>query len=285
MSWEKCAPTSRNRFSIQLSLLGKSSPSSKSRSFDFGEGDRGDEDLSPLCPLYRLGAIAALLAGFIFRRNLDAEWMLLRGLGLVQSGPFAAPDTIRAWLDLLHRQPLLGLTFLNVFDLVNFALLGLMILALGVALWRVNPSRMALAIVLGGVGVAVYFAANQAFPMLMLSRQYAAAVGETQRASIEAAGLALLAIHHAHTYAGPGLYPAFFLVSASGLLISLTMKNTGLFNRWTAWTGILANTIQLSYYIVLPLAPAWVVIPIVTSAVFLMIWYILVGISLWKLGT
>ena len=50
--------------------------------------------------LYRLGGIAALLAVFVFRRNLGAELMALRGLGLF-SVP-AMPVSVSGWFALLQ---------------------------------------------------------------------------------------------------------------------------------------------------------------------------------------
>jgi hypothetical protein len=234
--------------------------------------------------LYKTGAAAALIAGLIFRRNLDAEWLLLRSLGIVNSGPDLTISSIGEWFTLLQQQPLLGLTLLNVFDLVNYALIGLIILALAFALRRANPTCMVIAAALGAVGVTVYFASNQAFSLLALSKQYANAASESQRVMIQAAGQAALTIHQSASYAGSGIYLSFLLVSAAGLLIAFAMLRTNLFSTGTAVVGIIANSLQLSYYIFLVFAPALVAVPISISAIFLLIWYIQVGVRLWILG-
>jgi hypothetical protein len=85
---------------------------------------------------------------------------------------------------------------LNVFDMVNYALVGLMFLALYGALRRANQSAMVVATASGLVGIAVTFASNQAFSMLSLSNQYAAATTEGQRSMLLAAGEGLLAINN-----------------------------------------------------------------------------------------
>jgi hypothetical protein len=233
--------------------------------------------------LYKFGAVAAWTAAVIFRRNLDAEWMLLRGMGIVDIGPATPPGNMAGWFMLLTQQPLLGLTLLNLFDLVNYALVGLILLALAVALRKNNPSGMLTAAALGAIGVTVFFASNQAFPLLSLSRQYANTPSETQRAMILAAAQAVLAIHQSSSYAGQGIYLSFLLVSAAGMMISITMLSSNHFSRGTALIGILANGFQLGYYIVLVFAPAFVAVPISISAIFLLIWYIQVGIRLWNL--
>jgi hypothetical protein len=98
------------------------------------------------------------------------------------------------------------LTLLNLFDMVNYALVGLMFLALCVAFRRASPSAMTIAAALGFVGIAVYLASNQALTMLSLSNQYAAATTDTQRSLLLAAGQVTLAIHHNAGYEGTGIY-------------------------------------------------------------------------------
>ena len=108
-----------------------------------------------------------MTAGIIFRRNLGPEISLISG--------HTPPSTVIDWFTLLQNNRLLGLSLLNLFDIVDYALVGLMFLALYVALRRANGSYMAIATILGFVGIAVYFASNTAFSMLSLSDQYAAA--------------------------------------------------------------------------------------------------------------
>lgn len=235
--------------------------------------------------LYKIGAAAALIAALLFRRNLDAEWMLLRGTGLVHAGPAAPPSTTVDWFTLLQQNQLLGLTLLNLFDLVNYALVGLLFLALFAALRRANPSWLAIAAALGFAGITVYFASNQAFRMLSLSKQYAAAGTDAQRATLLAAGQAALAIHHNASYAGKGIYLSFLLVSTAGLIVSAVMLRSHIFNKVTAYMGILANSFGLGYYIALVLMPALVFIPLSISAIFLLLWYLRAGVRLWSLGS
>jgi hypothetical protein len=234
--------------------------------------------------LYKAGAAAALAAALVFRRNLDAEWMLLRMSGIIKTGPSESPGTLIDWFVLLQQNRLLGLTLLNLFDLVNYALVGLIFLALIAALWRASQSWMLLAGVLGFAGITVYFASNQAFTLLSLSSQYAAATVEAQRAMLLAAGQAALAIHQNASYAGSGIYLSFLLVSAAGLILSAAMLRNAIFGKGTAYMGILANGLGLSYYLVLVFAPALDFIPISISAIFLLAWYLRVGLRLWSLG-
>ena len=113
------------------------------------------------------------------------------------SGYFAGtkgpPSGVADWFALLPNK-LVGLALLNAFDLVNYALVGLIFLGLYAALRRFNKAMMTLALLLGFLGIGIYFASNQAFPLLALSDQYAAVTSELQRTVLLNAGQVLLAL-------------------------------------------------------------------------------------------
>jgi hypothetical protein len=224
--------------------------------------------------LNRTGAIAALLAIFVFRRNLSAEFVAFNGFGLFEV-PETLPVSASDWFTFLQSNRFVGLVLLNVFDLVEYALLGLIFLAVCVAVWQTNRSISLLAIACGLAGVIVYFASNQAFPLLSLSNQYAAAATEGEQAALLSAGDALIAINN---HGAVSL--ALFLVLLAGLMFSVIMLRSDRFNKATAITGILANGIGLTYFVVLPVAPLLIAVPFVLSAPFRMIWYFLIA---WKL--
>jgi len=235
--------------------------------------------------LYRLGAIAALLAVFVFRRNLGAELALLGMFGIIDGVPTTPITSAIDWFNLFQDNRLAGLTLLNFFDLVEYALLGLIFLALYDALRQTNRSAMVIATTAGLVGITVYFASNQAFAMLALSERYAAATTDVQRSMYLAAGEALLAINNPESiYQGTGIYISLFLVLFAGLIISVAMLQSDVFSKATAVTGLLANGIGLCYFLTLAFAPAIFWIPHPISAPFRVIWYFLIALRLFKLG-
>ena len=63
--------------------------------------------------IYKIGGFAALTAALVFRRNLSAEYSLLKAFGLFPAGPLSAPASALEWFELLQEKPLLGLTLLN----------------------------------------------------------------------------------------------------------------------------------------------------------------------------
>jgi len=241
--------------------------------------------------LYKVGGVAALIAVLIFRRWLGVEFLLFRAMframGIIRSGPRTMPSSAIDWFALLQTNRLVGLTLLNVFDVVNYLLVGLIFLGLYAALRRANRSYMTLATALGFVGIAVYLASNQAFSILSLSDQYAAATTDAQRSILLAAGQALLATSNPNAL-GPSTI-AFFLVTLAGLIISAVMLKSGVFSKATAYTGLLANIFGLGYPLGEALAPKTAVVPIVgislaASACFLVFWYIGIARRLLQLG-
>jgi hypothetical protein len=152
-------------------------------------------------------------------------------------------------------------------------------------MFRINKSAMTLAMALTLVAVAVYAASNQAFALLSLSGQYAAATTDAQRSGLLAAGQALLAIHNSSASYGNGPYVSFLFVSLAGLIIAVVMLRSNVFGKFAAWMGILANFFGLSYYLTLAFVPSMSVIPLSLSAPFLLIWYLVVGRRLLRLGS
>lgn len=234
--------------------------------------------------LYRIGGVAALIAGIFLRRNMAAE------VGLFSQ--HEAPANVDGWFALLQSNRLLGLVDLNVLDVVNYALLALMFLALYAALRRVSKSYMAIATALGLLGIVVYFASNTALSMLALSDQYAAATSEAQKSTLVAAGQSLLALNR---FAGPGAHPgsggyvSLLFIATAGMITSIVMVRSDLFNRATAYVGILASVLDLAYctaYLFVPAADSELVsvlfIPV--AGLLLMIWHIMVGWRLFRLG-
>ena len=235
--------------------------------------------------LYKVGGAAALIAVFVFRRNLGSELIGFKGFGIFDV-PTMPPSGAVDWFMLLQNNRFVGLALLNLFDIINYALVGLVFLALYGALRRNHRSAMTIAIAFGLVGIADYFASNQAFSMLSLSNQYVAATTDVQRTMLLAAGEALLAINNPGSiYQGTGIHMSLLLVLLAGLIISIVMLRGSVFNKATAYMGILANLFALGYFIALIFAPTIYAWPVVISAPFRVIWYILIAWRLFQLGS
>ena len=227
--------------------------------------------------LYKIGGAAALLAGLIFRRNISAEILLFTGR--------SAPGSVADWFALLHNQPLLGMALLSIFDVVDYALLGLMFLAVGIALWQSHKSLASIATVSSLVAIATSFASNNAFSMAALSQQYASATTDAQRSALLAAGQGVLALNNPQTiYQGTGAYVSLLLLALAGLLVSIAMLRSRTFGRASAYVGILASACDLIYCLTFTFAPFLKAYLLATGGLLLMIWHIQIAIKLLQLG-
>ena len=179
--------------------------------------------------LYRIGGAAALL-------------MFL--LTIVQSFIFIAyppPSTVMDFFTLFQKNKILGLLDLDFLLIVINILLILIYLALYAALHQVNKSYTLIALVMGLVGTTLFFASREAtFGMLSLSNQYAAASTEAQKASLHAAGQALLTI-----YNGTAFNLSYVLGGIVILLYSYVMLQCSIFSKATAWVGITMGVLML----------------------------------------
>jgi hypothetical protein len=123
-------------------------------------------------PLFCTGVVAALSAALLFRRNIGAEVSLFTG---IESIPTSAAD----WFSLLQSNLFVGLSYLAVFDLAYYFLVGIVFMALAAMLWQ----------------------------------QYAAS-DEAQGAALLAAGQALLASSGAMSnFPGTGTYMSYLLIA------------------------------------------------------------------------
>jgi hypothetical protein len=144
------------------------------------------------------------------------------------------------WFTLLQNNWLLGLLSLDLLYLLNNTFLILIYLALYAALKRTDQSLMAIAVTLGLVGTAAYYASNTAFEMLALSNQYATAATVAQRAMLLAAGQATLA-----TYTGTAFDVYYVLNAIALLIIAVVMLRSNIFGKGAAYFGLLAGVLMI----------------------------------------
>ncbi len=166
-----------------------------------------------------------------------------------------------------------------------------MFLALYVVLRRVNKSFMAIASSFVFLGVAVYFATNTALNMLSLSDKYAIATTDAQRTHLLAAGEAMLAINRFSSpdaHPGTGGYVSLLLIGVAGMITSVVMLKSDVFNRASAYVGIMASALDLAYCIAFVFvstvdSKTLDVIFLPAAGLLLMIWHIMVGWRLFRL--
>lgn len=232
--------------------------------------------------LYRIGGAAALLCALMYIITL----MVYVPANLA-SPP---PATVVEWFKVFEDSPIIGLFYLGLGDIIIMLLWGPIALALYVVLKKSSRTWSLIATTFVFVGMAVYLATNTAFSMLSLSQEYGAATTEAEQSTLLAAGQAMLAITR-----GTGqLYAGMQLVWLAGFVLSVVMLRSAAFSKATAWVGILglgllvAGIIGGGHYTSVgeysAIQGAIVVIQYIGGGLFSLVWYILVGLRLWKLG-
>jgi hypothetical protein len=197
---------------------------------------------------------------------------------------YPQPSTVSGWFMLFQSNRIVGLLDFWGLEVPMYAMFAIVFLALYVVLRKANEGRMAIALIFALLGIAIFLATNNPFSMLSLSDQYAAATTEAQRSTYLAAGQAILANTNQRVVGGFNL--GLFLVSVAGLIASSVMLQGSSFSRLTAYVGIVANALSLADYLRQALTPSVTIalLVILPNALFVVIWYVLVGRRLYQLG-
>jgi hypothetical protein len=204
-----------------------------------------------------------------------------------RAGP--PPGAVLEWFTLFQINPLTGLFFLGLADIVIMILWGPMSLALYAVLKQSNKTWAMIATTFVFVGIAVYLATNIAFSMLTLSHEYAAATTEAEKSIVLAAGQAMIAL----SQGTGGQYAGMPLAWLAGLVLSAVMLRSQAFGKAIAWVGILGLGLLLAsvpfagYTTAAPttaIVSAIVTVSVIGGGLLSLAWYILVGLRLLKLG-
>ncbi|HUV62961.1 MAG TPA: DUF4386 family protein [Sedimentisphaerales bacterium] len=222
--------------------------------------------------LYKLGGAAALIVVVL---------TLSEVIGLTF---YPQPTTVSGWFMLFQSNRILGVLDFWGLEVPMYVMFALVFLALYLVLRKANAGLMAIAVTFALLGIAIFLATNNPVSMLSLSNQYAAATTEAQRSTFLAAGRAILANTNQRAVGGFNL--GLFLVSVAGLITSSVMLQSKSFSRLTAYVGIVANALSLADYLRQALTPSATIalLVILPNALFLVIWYVLVGRRLFQLG-
>jgi len=119
-----------------------------------------------------------------------------------------------------------------------------LVLAMYVALRKVNESYALIAMVLGVMALVLLLAARPIFEVVTLADRYAAAAGEAERNILLAAGEPLLAL-----FTGTSYYVSYFLGTLSLLIYAFLMLERKIFSKPTAWVGIVTNIVAFGMFI------------------------------------
>ncbi|MBD3192564.1 MAG: hypothetical protein GF308_18130 [Candidatus Heimdallarchaeota archaeon] len=225
-----------------------------------------------------------MLAGIVFRKNWSAEFSAIfrhiPGLGFIpEEIPLEAID----WVTLIHDLPFIGLVYLNFFDVINYLLVGLLFGALVLKMKKEYKYYALAALIVGLVGIILYWVMNNTFVMFRLTKDYYAATSDPAREDI------LAQVEQVLTRYNPGAYyPTVPIIvsrvcfALAGLTFSILVLKQKLVRVWLGIMGIIAHGFLLLYFPLLLIIPLFAYIAIPAAAPFLMIWHIGTGYRLVK---
>jgi hypothetical protein len=196
----------------------------------------------------------------------------------------AYPTTIEGWYTLVQRSKLLGLWYLNALDILSFALLGILFLALYVALRQVRPSSMLIALYFALLGAVVFVVPRMLhLALLPLSDLHAAATTEAQKTLYLAAGEALSQV----SSATPQTLGFLFMTVASLIMSVVVLRSRRQgppLGRAAAYVGIVGFVTALANYVSRLLAPELAAMIMPVNGLLGFAWWIMASVGLFKLA-
>lgn len=191
------------------------------------------------------------------------------------------PETIEECFSILNENRFYGLLRLDILTIFFMPLYYLLFFSLYIALKNTDYALTSISTILTFVGLTLFLATPSVFSYLHLSDKFALASTETQKIQILTAGESILASDMWH---GSGAKIGGLLLQTGALLISISMLNSSIFNKFTAITGIATHGLDLLHIIIAFFLPTLGNVLMFIAGPLYLIWFPLVGYRLYKLG-
>lgn len=173
-------------------------------------------------------------------------------------------------------------SFLRV-DLLLLILVGLYLgnfPALILTLWRHNPVMTLFASGFTLIAIILSFAGEATFALNHLSKLYATASSDLERARLVSAGEGILASGWWNSSAS---YVTGILLQGGAMMISIVMLSSPSFSKVTAWAGLIGNSFDLLQHLIAPFAPG--ISEYLSFAMILyLLWYPMLARDLFRLA-
>ena len=192
------------------------------------------------------------------------------------------PTSAAQAFDLLQHHRVVGLLRLDLPTVAVLPLYYLLFLGLFAALRRSDHANALLATVLAFAGNTLVLATPTALSMLPLSDKFAAATSDAARNQLLAAGEAIMAADIWHS---TGAILGGILLQCGAVLMSVAMLRGNVFNKATAWLGIVMHGLDLAHIVGGLFLPVSGVILMAIAGPLYPIWFLLVGLRLLKLAS
>lgn len=178
--------------------------------------------------LYKIGGIAAFAIVFLIP------------IQIVIFAAFPPPETTIGFFELFQENWIIGLLSLDLLYYINNALIVLVYLGLFASLRKINLANMLIALTIGFIGIAVYYASTIGFEMLSISKQYFSTESIEIKQQFLTIGQGLI-----YKYKGTAFDVYYVFNAITLLIISLTMYKSKDFGKSTATWGMIAGVLMI----------------------------------------
>jgi len=221
-------------------------------------------------PVFRSFCRAGGIASLVFIIYSLVTIVILSVFG----GP---PTTAAEAFSMFQTNRVLGVLRMDLLTVIFIPLYYLIFLGIFLALnGKQNPWAI-IALLSVFVGVTLFLATPSVFSMLNLSDKYATATSEDQQTQFIAAGEAILASDMWH---GTGAIFGGILIQFGALVFSIAMLPGNVFNRLTAYVGIITHGLDFTHFFFLFFIPPVGVILLAIAGTLYLLWFPLIGVRL-----
>lgn len=178
--------------------------------------------------LYRIAGLAALVI------------VMIIPIQVLIFTVFPPPDDPIGFITLFHDNWLLGLLSLDLLYYFNNALLAVFYLGLYASMRKIDFTIMLIALIIGLLGIAIYYSSSIGFEMLALSEQYYQTDSVEIKQQLISVGQGLIL-----KYKGTAFDVYYVFNAIALLLISKTMFKSNEFGKSAAIWGLIAGLLMI----------------------------------------
>jgi hypothetical protein len=190
------------------------------------------------------------------------------------------PETIEECFLMLKENRLHGLLRLDILTVFVMPLYYLLFYCIYLALKGSGDGILTISTIIIFAGLTLFLATPSVFSYVYLSDAYATSAIVSEKNQLLAAGQAIIASDMWH---GTGAKIGGILLQSGALMISLLMLKSRVFNKLTAYTGIVTHGLDLAHILVGFFLPALGNILMAMAGPLYLLWFPLIGTRLFKL--
>lgn len=190
----------------------------------------------------------------VFKHNSDFNWdklckvggisaliiVLIIPIQIIIFTVYPPPETTIGFFELFHDNWIIGLLSLDFLYYINNGLLILVYLGLFASLRKIDFACMLIAVIIGLLGIAIYYVSTVGFEMLSISKLYYSTDSIEYKQQLLSVGHGLIS-----RYKGTAFDVYYVFNAITLILISITMYKSKDFGKSAATWGLIAGIFML----------------------------------------